>query len=213
MKVTLRLILLCFVFSVAGCVLKYPEQRNSRYSVDISQMTKEDALPDTWVYRHPTRHASDFPTFYLRTVEVFADPVKKLSKASRSRYDELALKLKTQIEDILKTDVQLAEAPSDTALEITVAIIDIKPIVHMIRDGNAVVRHDPNAKGTKFDLDAVDPKTGEHIFGISTLFEGEAYAGFEKPSLAPTLDEKLVRWVAFLAEKLKERRAKMGVTP
>lgn len=189
-----------------GCVLNAPPPRNSRFSVDISDMTKADFLHDTWIYRHPTKKVLDYSSFLVSPVKVFSNPVKKISDESRTRYNQLAMKLESDVKKMLSKNSRLADQPGRDVLQLKLAVIDIKPIVHMMKDGNEVRVSNPDIRGTKFDLDVADSESGELIYAISTLYKGDDYAQFEDPALAPRLEKESVSWISFLSDRLNEQR-------
>jgi hypothetical protein len=191
----------------SGCVLKYPVERNSRFAVDISEMRKAEFMHDTWVYRHPSKRVRDYPAYWVSSVQVFPKPVKRISKAMRKRYELLAGRLDGQLKGLIHQNFAEATGPGENVLELKIAIIDMKPIVRTQRDGNDVILTDTLSKGSKFELDAVDSKSGELIFAISTLLKGDNFAAIKDPALIPVLEKEFTSWLDFLVESLKKAKA------
>lgn len=192
--------------ALSGCILSSPPPRNSRFVVDISQMQKSDFMYDTWIFRHPTLRVRDYNNFDLVTMLAFPQPVKKLSVENRARYDVLASKCEGYLRGMIEKGPNAPAAGGSKVLDFKVAIIDIKPLVHFKRNGNDIYSTNPDLKGSKFEIDCHDHKTGELVFAISTLLKGEDFARYEDPGLAPVLEKEFISWIQFLSEKLSESK-------
>lgn len=201
------MVMMAMVFGLSGCALKYPQPRNSKYSVDISEMKPSEVLPETWVYRHPTKQAKNYPKLWLSSFEIFAKPVHKIPDEQRKKYDALQQNLKNQIQTMLSREFQTADAVGDGVLELQVEVVDIKPIVHMKRNGQDVVLTSPDTKGAKFELNAIDSKEGDLVYAISTLKRNGDYSDIKNPALAAALEKDFPAWIQFLADSLKKAQA------
>src|SRR5262249_47793926 len=120
--------------ALTSCVLSTPPPRNSRYGVDLTQMTKSDVYPDTWMYRHPTKKTTDYSRFLISPVSVYDNPSKKVSKKTRADLNELAQKLTEETTALMAKDYTLVKKPGPGVLRMDIAIVDIKPVVHMINE-------------------------------------------------------------------------------
>ena len=193
---------------LSGCILS-PRTRNSRFSLDITKMQKADFYKDTWIYRHPTKKVTDYHEFWVDPIPVYVNTAAKVLPVNRPVFDDLGESFREQIINSIKNQYTLVKNPGKNTLKMDISIVDIKPIVTLIRpDGNEAVVTDTTLKGTKIEIDCYDAGTGESIFALSTLYKGEAYTTYEDIALIPKLEEAFTEWRVYFRKRFDDAMKK-----
>ncbi len=199
-----RLLVSISLVAIAGCVLHGTPDRNSRFSADISTMKREEVTDfphTTWVYRHPTRKPTDFSKFILAPVTVYDKPATKVLGRDRETFDVEAGKLKLKLVKLLGNDYFLTDKTGADTMRIDVAVVDIKPVVQMVKDGNETTVLNPSIKGSKFEANCYDSVTNELIFAVSTLYKGDEYTAYQDASLLNNTETAFDEWSAYFKHR------------
>lgn len=211
MRFSSRWIFLAVV--LGGCALSAPPPRNGRFEVDITELQKSDRYKNTWIYRNPTKSVTAYPKCLVPPVSVYDNPVHAIKE--RAPFDAMARRFTERMRELMRKDYQVVDSTGADVLNIQVSVVDIKPVVAM-KDaaGNAVIRTDTTAKGSKIEIDCHDSVTGEQIFAMSTLYPGERYTAYLDPTLAPALERAFNDWSAYFRDRLDDaiRRKKAAAT-
>jgi hypothetical protein len=205
------LLVISFALSavMTGCVLNAPPPRNSRYSVDISDMEKSALRKDTWVYRHPTKHVTDYVAFNIPKIAIYEKTAEKISPENRALFETLAEKLRAETIAMMRENYPIVDAEGKGALRLEISILDIKPIVHLKNStGNLVTIMDRSKIGTKFEMNCYDTESDELIFAVSSLYNGPEYAAYKDSALLKNVEPAYTDWAAFFKNRLDDARAK-----
>lgn len=172
-------------------------------------MEKSALRKDTWVYRHPTKHVTDYAAFNIPQITVYEHSNEKIKPENRAPFDALADRLRGKTVDLLKKDYPIVGTDGKGTLRIEISVMDIKPIVHLKNsDGNMVTIMDRSKIGTKFEMDCHDSVTDELIFAVSSLYNGKEYAAYKDPQLLGTVETAYEDWAAFFKSRLDDARLK-----
>jgi len=197
------LVLAPVLLVLAGCVLKSPPARNSRFSVDISQMVKADFYKDTWIFRHPTKRMTDYTEFIVAPVEVYGE-TPGIKRRERPIFEDFGVGLQVELRRLLGKDYFLVETPGPRVLRLEMKVVDIKPIVQREKDGRNVTVFGASELGSKLEVDAFDAVTNELVYSVSTLYEGAEYAAHEEDGRLENVERAFTEWSAYFKKRLDQ---------